>query len=138
MQKHFEKWTQFCKFNIHIFYKECTQFCTFYLRNFLMNVPNFVYLTYTIFHRMNSVPYIQHTYFQWICTILYIQSTKFFKKCTQLYTFNIQHFSKNIHHFLKNVYCKDRVWCPSPKSRWTKAQKAQYNEFIESGLETRL
>ena len=120
------------------FFKECIQFCTFYLHNFLMEVPNFVYLTYTNFHRMNLVPYIQHTYFQWTCTILYIQSTKFFKKCTQLYTFNVQHFSKNVQHFLKNVYCKDRVWCPNPKSRWTKVQRAQYNEFIESGLETRL
>ena len=55
--KHFKKWTQFCKFNIHIFFKECTQFCTFYLHNFLMNLHNFVYLTYTIFHRMNSIPY---------------------------------------------------------------------------------
>ena len=31
--------------------------------------------------------------------------------------------------------CKDRIWLPSPKDGWIQAQKAQNNEFIESGLE---
>ena len=30
---------------------------------------------------------------------------------------------------------KDAIWVPSPKEKWTQAQKAQYNEFIESLLE---
>ena len=76
-----------------------------YVHNFLMNVPNFVYLTYTIFHRMNTIPYIQYTYFQRICTILYIHCTKIFKECTQLYTFNVQIFSKNVYDlYIQNAH----------------------------------
>ena len=30
---------------------------------------------------------------------------------------------------------KDRIWVPGPKDRWTQAQQAQNNEFVESGLE---
>ena len=31
--------------------------------------------------------------------------------------------------------CKDQIWVSSPKDKWTQAQKAQYNEFVENGLE---
>ena len=34
-----------------------------------------------------------------------------------------------------NMYCKDQIWIPSPLREWTKAQKAQNNEFVENGLE---
>ena len=34
--------------------------------------------------------------------------------------------------------CKGGFWIFSPKDRWIKAQRAQYNEFVESGLKTRL
>ena len=29
----------------------------------------------------------------------------------------------------------DQIWVSSPKGRWTQTQKAQNNEFVESGLE---
>ena len=32
-------------------------------------------------------------------------------------------------------YCKDTIWFLSPKSKRIQAQKAQYNEFVESGSE---
>ena len=31
-------------------------------------------------------------------------------------------------------YCKDQIWVFSPKGRWTLAQKAQNNEFLEKWL----
>ena len=31
--------------------------------------------------------------------------------------------------------CKDQIWISNPTHGWTKAQKDQNNEFIESGLE---
>ena len=31
--------------------------------------------------------------------------------------------------------CKDTIWILNPKDVWTKTQKAQYNEFLENGLE---
>ena len=31
--------------------------------------------------------------------------------------------------------CKDQIWVPSPNDGWTKAQKAQNNKFVASGLE---
>ena len=31
--------------------------------------------------------------------------------------------------------CKDLIQVPSPNYGWTQAQKSQYNEFVESGLE---
>ena len=31
--------------------------------------------------------------------------------------------------------CKDQIWILSPNDGWTQAQKAQNNEFVESGLE---
>ena len=31
--------------------------------------------------------------------------------------------------------CKDQIWVPSPIGRWTEAQRAQNNEFVENGLE---
>ena len=31
--------------------------------------------------------------------------------------------------------CKDQIWIPGPRDGWTQAQKAQNNEFVESGLE---
>ena len=34
-----------------------------------------------------------------------------------------------------NMYCKDQIWIPGPLHGWTKAQKAQNNEFVENGLE---
>ena len=34
-----------------------------------------------------------------------------------------------------NNNCKDQIWLPNPKGGWTQAQKAQYNEFVESELE---
>ena len=36
---------------------------------------------------------------------------------------------------LLKTRCKDQVWVPSPDDGWTLAQKAQNNEFVESGLE---
>ena len=33
--------------------------------------------------------------------------------------------------------CKGGFWILSPKGKWIKAQRVQYNEFIESGLKTR-
>ena len=42
-------------------------------------------------------------------------------------------FNKDTYN--SNYYCKDQIWVPSPKGGWTKTQKAQNNEFIESGLE---
>ena len=36
-----------------------------------------------------------------------------------------------------NCICKARIWVPSLTSGWTEAQKAQNNEFVESGLENR-
>ena len=32
-------------------------------------------------------------------------------------------------------YCKDQIWIPSLLREWTKAQKAQNNEFVENKLE---
>jgi len=37
-----------------------------------------------------------------------------------------------------NCCCKGTFWFLSPKDKKIKAQRAQYNEFVESGLETRL
>ena len=34
--------------------------------------------------------------------------------------------------------CKGRFWIPNPKGKRIKAQRAQYKEFVESGLKTRL
>ena len=31
--------------------------------------------------------------------------------------------------------CKDQIWLPNPKGGWSQDQKAQNNEFVESGLE---
>ena len=31
--------------------------------------------------------------------------------------------------------CKDQFWVLIPKDKWTYAQKAQNNEFVDSGLE---
>ena len=36
------------------------------------------------------------------------------------------------------VNCKDGFWILSPKDRWIKSQRTQYNEFIENGLKTKL
>ena len=33
--------------------------------------------------------------------------------------------------------CKGTIWILSPKGKRIKGQRAQYNEFVESGLETR-
>ena len=33
------------------------------------------------------------------------------------------------------IYCEDPIWFPNPTDRWTKAQKAQNNEFVENMLE---
>ena len=39
--------------------------------------------------------------------------------------------------FIFNIaICKDPIWTHSPRMRRTKAQRAQNNEFVESGLET--
>ena len=35
----------------------------------------------------------------------------------------------------RNHVCKGWIWVPTPKGGWTLAQEAQYNEFVESGLE---
>ena len=35
----------------------------------------------------------------------------------------------------KYCTCKDQIWDPEPRYKWTLAQKAQNNEFIENGLE---
>ena len=47
---------------------------------------------------------------------------------------------ENVYNFLHYYYyyCKGRFWILSPKGRWIKGQRAQYNEFIESGLKTEL
>ena len=37
---------------------------------------------------------------------------------------------------LTNAYCKGGLWFLSPKDEWIKAQRAQYNEFVESGLKS--
>ena len=34
-----------------------------------------------------------------------------------------------------DVNCKDQIWDPNPRYKWTEAQKVQNNEFIENGLE---
>ena len=36
------------------------------------------------------------------------------------------------------MYCKGRFWILSPKGKRIKAQRAQYKEFVESGLKTKL
>ena len=36
------------------------------------------------------------------------------------------------------MYCKGGFWFLSPKDEWIKAQIAQYNEFVESGLKLKL
>ena len=33
-------------------------------------------------------------------------------------------------------HCKGRFWFISPKDEWIKAQRAQYNEFVESKLKS--
>ena len=32
------------------------------------------------------------------------------------------------------IFCKDQIGVSNPKNGWTQAQKAQNNEFVESGL----
>ena len=44
-------------------------------------------------------------------------------------------YSKYNLNLILYVCCKDAIWVPSPSCKWTQAQKAQYNEFVESGLE---
>ena len=41
-------------------------------------------------------------------------------------------------HTYTHIYiyiCKDQIWILSPNDGWIQAQKAQNNEFVESGLE---
>jgi len=33
-----------------------------------------------------------------------------------------------------NCYSKGAVWILSPRSNWIRAQRAQHNKFVESGL----
>ena len=42
---------------------------------------------------------------------------------------------KHYLYIISNCECKDTIWIPSPKDKWTQAQKTQYNEFVESELE---
>ena len=59
-----------------------------------------------------------------------IQSFKsFYKICPLHWIFSISFM------LFTYVSCKDQIWVSGPKGGWTKAQKAQNNEFVESGLE---
>ena len=40
-----------------------------------------------------------------------------------------------IYHY---VMCKNAIWIPSPNDKRSQAQRAQYNEFVESGLENQV
>ena len=41
----------------------------------------------------------------------------------------------SIYIYIYMCVCKDQIWIPGPRDGWTQAQKAQNNEFVESGLE---
>ena len=46
------------------------------------------------------------------------------------------HCSPRIPHRRRQLYGRNlSPWVPGPKDKWTQAQKAQYNEFVEIGLE---
>ena len=97
------QYIQFCIFNIHIFFKECSKFYTFNAHNFSNNVKNQIYSMYIIYilnvhnfsHNVhnsiysnkynfsknfhNSV-YLMYKFFPRIYIILHIQHTQFFKE----------------------------------------------------------
>ena len=37
--------------------------------------------------------------------------------------------------FILYWLCKDQIWVPSPIDKWTQAQQAQNNEFVDDELE---
>ena len=41
------------------------------------------------------------------------------------------------HTLIVNYSCKDLIWVLRPNDGWTQAQKAQYNEFVDSELENK-
>ena len=43
-----------------------------------------------------------------------------------------------IYFVILNYGCKGTVWILSSKDKGIKAQRTQHNEFVKSGLETRL
>ena len=112
--KHFGKWTQFCKFNIHIFLKnvhnflhlrtqffnECTQFCIFNVHNFSQNEHNSIYSIYIFSKNMHNFVYSLYKNFQRMYTIIYIQCSKFFKECIRFVHSKCTFFLKNVYNFI--------------------------------------